>query len=216
MLEPKPLKELPRNMKGKLADALQEFVAPELETRLAGFQKLISYDAHRRSPLAAALLGASIRERDPSLRLEIISAIAEVIDPHDERPPELVRSWLTHTLNEMRQREIYALLQLMASFEQAAEPVTRLLRVCSFAGETALRIIKDRKADVHVRAAAVRIIGSLGYLDAADALERLANRLATREAGQLEMGFAPEREREAQTLLPVLRETNQLLKEAAL
>lgn len=216
MLEAKPLKELPRNMKGKLMDALQEFISPEPETRLAGFQKIISFDAHRRSPLAAAVLGLGIRERDLSLRLEIANAIAEVIDPRGERPPELVRSWLRHSLNQMRQREIYALLQLIANSEKALEPVTRLLRVCSFAGDTSLRILKDRKADVQVRAAAVRVIGNLGYLDAADALENLANRLASREAGQMDMGFAPDRDREAHTLLPVLRQTNEILKEAAI
>jgi hypothetical protein len=215
MLKSKPLKEFPRNMKGKLMDALQEFFSPEPETRLAGFQKIISYDAHRRSPLAAATLGMNIRERDLALRLEIVKAIIEVIDPRSEQPPELVRSWLRHALNQMRQREIYSLLQLIAKSEEALQPVTRLLRACSFAGDTALRILKDRKANVHVRAAAARVIGKLGYLDAADALEGLANRLASREAGQMDMGFAPDRDREAQTLLPVLRQTNEILKEAA-
>jgi hypothetical protein len=216
MLEAKPLKELPRNMKGKLMDALQEFISPEPETRLVGFQKILSYDAHRRSPLAAAVLGLGIRERDLSLRLEITKAVAEVIDPRTERPPELVRSWMRHALNQMRQREVYSLLQLIAKSEEALEPVTRLLSACSFAGDTCLRILKDRKANVHVRAAAVRVIGRLGYLDAADTLEGLTNRLASREAGQMDMGFAPDRDREAQTLLPVLRHTAEILKEAAI
>ena len=198
---------------GAVYRSLEAFLSMELEIRREAFRSLTDMDAHRRSPLVAAILGRSIREPDLSLRLKIVSALHEVYQP-DSRgrlASPRVRHWLRSSLSQMRTREIYALLQVVANVEEAKTAACRLLSECSFSGETLLDMLRDRKVKLSIRAAAVEALMEMGYLDALPIVEELISRISGRSEGQLEMSFAPDRDIEAEILLPLLRRAKTVL-----
>jgi hypothetical protein len=198
-----------------LTQAVELLVAPGLEQRREGLQRLREAALHRRSALASALLARGIEESNLSLRKESVVAIAEVVAGAAASPPEVI-DWLRHTLGQMRRREIYGLLQVAAASTGHAGLVHLVLDQCSFSGGTLVRILQDRSVDIQIRVAAARAIEALGYLDAAPAVAVLENRIASRVAGQEQMGFAPSLEAEAELLLPALNDLSRALQEASL
>ena len=76
-----------------------------------------------------------------------------------------------------------------------------------------LAIVKDRRADINIRVAAVKAIAAIGYLDAIPMLERLQQRIAGQIAGQIPMAFVERLEAEGEQLLPALREALRYLAE---
>jgi hypothetical protein len=194
---------------------LENLLAPDLRLRRDGLDMLIALDAHRRSPLAAAVIAGQIKEPDIVLRTAIIATLAEIFSPQldTERPPREVTTWARGVLAAMRRREIYALLQVITQDADQLEPVAMLLRACSFSGETMLAIVKDRHADIDIRVAAVQAIAAIGYLDAIEVLERLHQRIAGQIAGQIPMAFAERLEAEGEQLIPALLEALRYLAE---
>jgi len=194
---------------------LENLLAPDLSLRRDGLDTLIALDAHRRSPLAAAVIAGQIKEPDLVLRTDIVTALAEVFSPQleTERPPREVITWAHRVLAAMRRREIYALLQVINQDAERLEPVALLLEACSFSGETMLAIVKDRHADLNIRVAAVQAIAAIGYLDAIAVLERLHQRIAGQIAGQIPMAFAGRLEAEGELLIPALQEALRFLAE---
>ncbi len=194
---------------------LENLLAPDLPLRRDGLETLIAFDAHRRSPLAAAVIAGQIKEPDIVLRTAIIAALAEIFSPQleSERPPKEVITWTRSVLAAMRTREIYALLQVITQDADQLEPVAWLLQACSFSGETMLAIVKDRRADINIRVAAVQAIAAIGYLDAIAVLERLHQRITGQIAGQIPMAFAERLEAEGERLIPALQEALRFLAE---
>ncbi len=213
--EPAILEALADGSNADLTLGLEDLLAPDLELRRKGLETLVEMDAHRRSPLAAVVIAGQIREPDIDLRTKIVAALAEVLfpDSESERPPSEVTSRIRHVLGGMRRREIYALLQVIAHDAAQLVRVGSLLQACSFSGETMLAIVKDGRADIPVRVAAVKAIAAIGYLDAIAVLERLHQRIAGQIAGQIPMAFAARLEAEGQQLLPALRKALRLLAE---
>jgi hypothetical protein len=209
------LSELRKDELPELLDSLLQLTGPDLPMRQAGLRRLIEAGHHRRSPLAAALLVRGAGERDLELRREFVVALAEVI-AGTAASPEPVARWLRHSLNQLRRREIYALLQVAAAAPGHTGLVHLVLDQCSFSGATLLQILQDRKADIQIRVSAAHALAAIGYLDAAPAVATLLNRIASRLAGQEEMGFAPSLEAEADLLIPALELLNDALSEAAL
>ncbi len=209
------LRELQTDELPDLLEALLQLTGPELAARQTGLRRLVEADYHRRSPLAAALLARGVGERDLELRREWVVALAEVI-VGTSASPEQVAHWLRHSLGQLRRREIYGLLQLAAASPGHTGLVHLVLDQCSFSGGTLLQILQDRKADIQIRVSAAHALAAIGYLDAAPAVASLLNRIASRLAGQEEMGFAPSLEAEADLLLPALESLNDALSEAAL
>ena len=198
-----------------LLDCLMQLTGPELKMRRAGLRRLVDSGYHRRSPLAAALLSRSVKERDLELRMECVIALAEVI-AGAAASPENVSQWLRHSLGQLRRREVYGLLQVAAASQGHTGLVHLVLDQCSFSGAYLLQILQDRQADIQIRVSAAHALAVIGYLDAAPAVATLLNRIASRLAGQEEMGFAPSLEAEADLLLPALESLNDALNEAAL
>jgi len=198
-----------------IAVGLENLLAPDLSLRRDGLETLIALDAHRRSPLAAAVIAGQIKEPDIFLRIAIIAALAEIFSPHleTERPPREVITWTRSVLAAMRTREVYALLQVVTRDGDQLEPVALLLQACSFSGETMLAIVKDRRADIDIRVAAVKAIAAIGYIDAIRVLERLHQRIAGQIAGQIPMAFAGHLEAEGELLIPALQEALRFLGE---
>lgn len=198
-----------------LLDLLLQLTGPDLPMRRVGLRRLVEAGYHRRSPLAAALLVRGAGERDLELRRECVVALAEVI-VGTAASPEPVARWLQHSLSQLRRREIYALLQVAAASQGHTGLVHLVLDQCSFSGATLLQILQDRKADIQIRVSAAHAVAAIGYLDAAPAVANLLNRIASRLAGQEEMGFAPSLEAEADLLLPALENLSQSLEEASI
>jgi hypothetical protein len=211
------LKEIPKSRRGEVLSALEAFVGPETQTRTQGLENLLSLDAHRRSPLVAAIMANQIDEPDIDLRSKIVEALATVLRPgaEDSRPSDRVRHWLRHILGQMRQREIYALLQMITFSPERIEAVCCVLDACSFSGEALVRLLANRKVDVSIRIAAAKAIGRIGFLDAGPALHRMHERLLSRKTGQMEMAFAPIPDEEAERLLPAILDALQSLEGGA-
>ncbi len=197
-----------------LAEALTLLIAPSVEQRRDGLARLVDTNLHRRSALASAVLGQRVDEPNISLRKEIVVAAAEVVAGAAASPAEVL-TWLRHVLGQMRRRQIYSLLQISASSSGHAALVHLVLEQCSYSGGTLVQILRDRRMDIQIRVAAARAIEAIGYLDAASQVEQLENRIASRIAGQEDMGFIPSLEEEAQLLLPALQEVSRALAEAA-
>lgn len=213
LLKTDTLAEIPKSERGEMLSALEAFVGPEIPTRTNGFKQLLEANAHRRSPLVAAIMARQIDEPDIHLRSRIVEALAAVLrpEPEDAKSPEDVRLWLRHVLGQMRQREIFAVLQVIATSPELIDPVCDILNACSFSGEALVRILANRKVDINIRIAAAKAIGKIGFLDAGPDLRRIQERLMSRKAGQMEMAFAPTPDEEAEDLLPVVSEALQLL-----
>jgi HEAT repeat protein len=213
ILEPDILKVIPKSQRGKMLSALEAFVGPETPTRKNGLEQLLNLDAHRRSPLVAAIMASQIDEPDIHLRSTIVEALASVLRPDAEeaKPAEDVRRWLRHVLGQMRQREIFAVLQIIAISPEQIGPACDVLNACSFSGEGLVRILANRKVDVNIRIAAAKAIGKIGFLEAGPDLRRIQERLMSRKSGQMEMAFAPKPDDEAESLLPVVLEALQSL-----
>jgi HEAT repeat protein len=213
LLESDTLKEIPKSQRGEVLSALEAFIGPETPTRINGLEQLLDLDAHRRSPLVAAIMASQIDEPDIHLRSKTVEALATVLRPGAEeaKPSEDVRRWLRHVLGQMRQREIYAVLQIIAISPEQIDSACDVLNACSFSGEALVRILANRKVDVNIRIAAAKAIGKIGFLEAGPDLHRIQERLMSRKAGQMEMAFAPRPDEEAENLLPVVLETLQSL-----
>ena len=187
--------------------AVESLIAPDLPLRQRGLAQLVEVRAARFSPLVASILVSRLTEPDLELRRQIAYALGDVLarDESGQAAPELVRQYLVYTLGQMRQRSIYALLEISIGDPLAETAIARLLNACPFAGRHLADILSDRKLPLAVRREATRFIGLVGYLDAIPALERMLARLEARVNGQQTMPFAPLGQPDEVDLLPDIR-----------
>jgi hypothetical protein len=213
---PSDLKLLPAQKRTAMLRALESFVAPDIPTRRQGLEKLLAIDAHRRSPLAAVVLAQRVEEPDIKIRTSILRAIEQVLKPRkrQRRPATQVRHWLIHTLSQMRTRQVYAILQVLAHDPDERDCVCCILNACSFAGETLKRILSDRKLDISVRIAAAEAIGCVGFLDALPTLKALEHRLSNLMMDPAQEKLLPIHKVEVDLLLPVVKDAVQTFEEA--
>jgi hypothetical protein len=191
--------------------AAEALTSPDLETRQAGLEELVSQDAVRQHPLVAYLLISKLVEPDIALRAHIVDALSDVVIPNGHGEPALAPSYntLATHLTGMRTRQIYALLQVVDYDKSNEDKVIGLLDHCSFAGGHLSCILATRTVPVHMRKWAAYFIGQMGYLDAMPILERLAARLETRQNGRSELGGMDEDEAD---LLSSIRSALELLR----
>lgn len=212
------LKLLPARNRAAMLAALESLVAPDVPTRRLGLEKLLSIDAHRRSPLAAVVLAQRVEEPDIEIRTSILRALAEILMPKTKkrrkRPDAQVRLWLNHALSQMRTREVYAILQVLTHDPKERDYVCCILNACSFAGETMRRIVGDRKVEISVRVAAAEAVGCVGFLDALPALKALDRRISASMADQAPDTLLPIHKSEVEVLLPVVRDAVQAFEES--
>jgi HEAT repeat protein len=194
--------------------ACEELAAPDATARHKGLDRLLELGAPRLSPLVTYLLTTRLADPDTGLRARVVQALGALLLPDLEgRPaPEPVRRHLVAALTQMRTRSIYALLEVAYDGADTAACVARLLNVCPYAGGHLVEILNERKLPLTVRRAAVDFIGSVGYLEAIPALERLATRLEARLGGQQSMPFAPPVVQDETDLLPVVQAALAMLK----
>lgn len=194
--------------------ALEDFTKPDLELRRDALQILIDLDAPRYSPVVAYFLVSKITEPDLDLRLQIIETIGRVLstDENGYPAPQEVRGSLHLYLSTFRTRQIYALLEASAEDKSLEDFVSRLLDACPFAGNHLIDLLDDRKMPIEIRKQAAVMIGTVGFLDALPALDRLHARIEARLHGQKAMPFAPEISASEAELLPVIHKSLNLLR----
>jgi len=188
--------------------ATEALFSPELLTRTQGLARLVELGAVRLSPLVAAVLADRLTEPDLELRRQIAYALGDVltVDENGHAAPDPVRNYLVNMLSQMRQRPIFALLEISISVPMAEATIARLLNACPYAGRHLADILTERKMPLAVRRAATHFIGFVGYLDAIPALERMLVRLEARVTGQQVMPFAPPGQPDEADLLPEVRQ----------
>jgi hypothetical protein len=188
--------------------AAESLGSPEPQVRRDGLNRLIILGAPRHSPLVSYLLATRLADPDIEMRCLTIQALAEVfsLDPSGNPASDQVRRTLGSQLARMRTREIYALIQAAIYDPSIEEAAARLLAVCVFAGRHLVDILSERKIPLIVRRQAVRFVGKVGYVDAIQALERIAARLETRLNGQQALPFLPLTGIDDTELLPEVQE----------
>jgi HEAT repeat protein len=190
--------------------ACEDLVSPETLARSRGLDRLLELGAPRLSPLVAYLLVTRLAEPDVSVRRRIVHALGALFSP-DERglsAPDAVRRVVGSVLSLERTTSVYGLLEVACSDpeeEQLRLDIAHLLNSCPYAGQYLAEIMGERKYPLDIRYQAVYYIGRVGYLDAIQALERLAVRLEARLTGQQAMPFAPPVLQDEVELLPAIR-----------
>lgn len=159
----------------KAAEAL---ISPDLHNRRQGMQQLLALQVASGSPLVLYLLYTRLTEPDLDLRRRMVLELADILEI--SAPDSPARQCLAAHLGQMRTRQIYALLQLVAYDADMEAAACRLLKACSYAGSQLAAILADRQMPVEIRKQAVQVAGHIGYLDAAQALERVQTRLESR------------------------------------
>jgi len=194
--------------------ALEDITKADAELRLNALEQLIELDAARFSPVVSYILVTKISESILEQRAKIIEVLGKVLSPDDNGfpAPEDVRSSLHLYLSGLRTRQIYALLQVSAEYNSLEDHVSRLLNACPFAGNHLIDILNDSRTSIEVRKQAAIMIGKVGYLDTLPALEKIADRLEARTSRQKAMDFAPKRNLNESSLLPVVNEALRMLR----
>jgi HEAT repeat protein len=194
--------------------ALEGLGHPDEKRRQASLAYLAETGAYRLSPLVIYVMATRTTDPDMETRVEVVRLLGSVLSPDSKGnpAPEVVRHQLTTFLSQMRTRQIFALLQVLADAPRLEADVASLLSGCPFAGNHLADVVVSRKTPLEIRKKAVRLIGRVGYLDAIPALERLLSRLESRLHGQQAMPFAPKSSSEEAELLPDLQLTLALLR----
>ena len=163
-------------------EAAEGLSSPDLLKRVAGFERLVEYDAVRQLPLITYLLITRLSEPDIELRTRIVKTLGSLASASlsPSGPSESVYQTMISHLSELRNRDVFSLLQV-AEYDKSAEGyVADLLSLNSFAGGHLSQILSNRSAPTEIRRQAVYYIGLIGYLEALPVLERLASRLESR------------------------------------
>ena len=171
--------------------AAERLASPQAAERDEAVAQLVELDAPRLSPLIAYLLATRLDDQNIEVRFHVVQALGDILFPDKEGKvtPEKVRLYLLSYLSHMRQRQVFALLQVSAHYLAAEEHVASLLNACSYASVALGDIINDRKTSVSMRLQAIHFAELVGFIDIIPALERLVNRLEARSEKQERMSF---------------------------
>lgn len=187
--------------------AAENLSSPISSIRHSSLDQLLQINAPRLSPLVAYLLCTRIIDPDPAFRARVVESLAGVLRPDengDPAPPE-VRDHLMIELSRMRQRHIFAILQVAVGHNEMENHVAILLNANPYSGSHLADILADHLCAPALRRLAVDYIGEIGFLDALPTLQRLANRLESRQGGQQTMAFAPTSNTDEAELLPSIK-----------
>jgi len=166
-------------------DAAEAVISSDRAIRWSGVERLTEMQAGRLSPLVGYLLATRLDEPDLELRVQIIKALAVLLEKDDQGqlPKSAVYQSVVGFMAGIRTRTVFSLLQAV-DFDPSIEPMAaKLLGNCSFAGTHLAEIMANRNAPVAIRIQAVHFIGRIGYLDALASLERQVTRMESRRNG---------------------------------
>lgn len=192
--------------------AAEALTNPDILARRAGFERLVSMEAVRLSPLVVYLVASRLSDPDIEFRAQVTQALSAVfrLDRDGQAAPEVVRTTLATALGQMLPHTVYALLQASEAYPEARDSIAVLFNASPYAGLHLGDILTDRKNPLDIRKQAAYYIGEVGFLNALPQLERLLSRLESRN-GYKAFSFGSENVEET-CLLPVVRTTLDLLR----
>jgi hypothetical protein len=126
-------------------------------------------------------------------------------DVEGRHADEKVRAQIISTLSSLDISGLMALVEAVVWDENLVGYVSVLVNYVRKAGEMLQEIVTDRTLEIPVRTKAIFLIGQVGYVAALPELERIQNRIKTRQAGQDSMPFAPVQNKSEFDLLPALK-----------
>ena len=187
--------------------AVENLTLPDADIRHKALDCLLELNAPRFSPVVAYLLATRLTDPDLKLRARIVKTLGEILALDNEgRPaPDDVRNSLILNPSQVRTRQVFALLQVLADDKSLESHIAHLIDACPYASNHLVDILNDHKAPLEVRKQAAVMIGRVGFLDAMASLERLESKLETRLNGQKTMPFAPPPSLDEADLLPTVR-----------
>lgn len=172
--------------------AVERLTSPNSSDRHTALDQLLQISAPRLSPLVSHILASRLSDPEISIRGRIVECLANVLslDENGLPAPEKVREHLLHGLASMRQRRIFAVLQVVVENPLIENHAAKLLSANPYSCNHLGNIMADRMNSFDIRKLAANLIGKIGFLDAIPTLERLEKRLESRQNGQLTMKFA--------------------------
>ncbi len=173
--------------------ASEDLSSPNPTIRRLALEFLEHSGAARISPLVVYIIATRLDDTDLVVRMQVLKILGDVLAPDElgNSPPEMVTSYLTNNLSNMRTRQVYAILQALVQDINLDLQVIRILKTCPYAGNHLMEMANSRKVPLNMRRKAIWLVGQIGYLDAIPALERMQIRMETRLTGQQSMPFAP-------------------------
>jgi hypothetical protein len=180
---------------------------PDTSSRQRGIDLILELGAQRVSPLVAYIVATCLNDTDIYIRRRVVFILAELVggDPGIKQTPEVVRKVILYYLHNMNEATVYGLLEVAVTDEQAEKSIYHLFNACPYVGKYLGEILNQWKHPLSIRQKAIYFIGLVGYLEALPALERLYNRLESRQNGQYSMPFVPTTTNTDMDLLPHLR-----------
>jgi hypothetical protein len=177
-----------------------------VKDRETGLDEIVELDAQTSSALVAYVLATRLEDKNIDFRLKVVNVLGPLLSRDEglENATEEVKQTLITYLAQMRQRKIYALLQVGETHPPSQTDVAVLLKTCSNAGKTLAEIFSDRKLPLEIRLQAIQLVGIVGFLETVPKLERLALRLEGQLNGQGTMPFAPNSDSKEKSLLPAI------------
>lgn len=197
--------------------AAEKLAAARDDTRHHALDELLKLGAPRFSPLVAYVMATRLSDPNLSFRARIIEALANVLRlDKDGRPaPDEVRGMLVNFMTGLERETVRLILDVVVVFPEANGHVTKLFNLSYAVGEHLSAILADRAISVDVRKIAAYFIGKIGFIEAMPALERLRNRIQSRQGGQKSMPFAPPSSADENNLLTDVNVAISLLKAGA-
>jgi HEAT repeat protein len=173
--------------------AAEQLGSQDVNQRHQALDELLRTNAPRISPLIGYLLTTRVLDPDLRLRMRIVESLANVMrrDSEGKYAVDAVRSHIIAGLSYLGKAGVLALLELAVQDQTLIAHISKLLNFIPKAGDNLKEFAGNRDKMIEVRRMAIFFIGRIGYVDAAGELQRLRNRIETRQTGQKRMPFAP-------------------------
>lgn len=163
--------------------------------------------AIRRNPLVAYVVIRLLDDPDTDVRNEAIRQLGIVVAEIPSDAVSLrVREIIGSALGKFDHRDLFGLLLSSSLDATMRGDMGRLLNLNPRSGELLADVVGDRSVPMSIRNEAVYFIGQLGFSQALGTLERLANRIESRQRGQGAMPFAAPANPEDAAMLPAIQE----------
>jgi len=194
--------------------ALEDLTKHDENVRSNALEQIAAMNAARISPVVSYFLVTRIVEPNLLIRSRVVEILSSVltIDEEGFPAPEDVRNSLRLYLAAIRTRQIYALLQVSAEYNELESCIALLLSASSFGGNHLVSILEERKNPIEIRKQAAIMISEVGYIYTLPALEKIAGRLEANLAGQKAMDFISQKKSAEVELLPFVEEAITALK----
>jgi hypothetical protein len=188
-------------------NAAESLAAPEAITRNQALNAILELGVQRISPLVAYILVTRLNDPEISIRRRVIYVLGDLLMDEISRKdgPDNVRMTIIHALQNLNEDTAHGLLEVAVLDPKIEKFLFQLFSNCSTAGKYLGEILSQRKYPLPIRQKAIYIVGQVGYTEVLPVLQRLYNRLETRQNDQYSMSFAPSAVDHDENILPVLR-----------